>query len=303
MALLVLVLIAVLYVWPIIAAHSIGKRKNREGWLWGVCLGWIGVLIIALRAPRSPQRPAQGLEPASQLQPALERVPADYETRSSRQLIATAGWEASVGRPRAVSALHLAIDKAVIDRDESSLRAVRDTADRLAAIGPAFINSAPSFAAVSGRATREAERLESTRSPQPAEAHQQPQLVVSNGTNEGRAATAPLASEGTVEGAAPAEVPSKTASTGHASSDADWYRAQLQRATERHVEGEIETDEFSRIHNHERQHASGIDPSHGGEAARRRAASHVQRQQEIREWKATSGGLPSDPRTFEQADG
>jgi hypothetical protein len=50
---------------------------------------------------------------------------------------------------------------------------------------------------------------------------------------------------------------------------------------------------------HEQQQASGVDPSHGGEAARRRGASRVRRQQEIREWEAQSDGAEFDPRTFE----
>jgi CRISPR-associated endonuclease Cas1 len=49
----------------------------------------------------------------------------------------------------------------------------------------------------------------------------------------------------------------------------------------------------------EQQRASGVDPSHGGEAARRRGASRVQRQREIREWEAQSGGAEFDPRVFE----
>jgi uncharacterized membrane protein YeaQ/YmgE (transglycosylase-associated protein family) len=42
------ILIAVLWVIPIFVASSMGKPKGREGWLYGVLLGWVGVLLLAV---------------------------------------------------------------------------------------------------------------------------------------------------------------------------------------------------------------------------------------------------------------
>jgi CRISPR-associated endonuclease Cas1 len=50
---------------------------------------------------------------------------------------------------------------------------------------------------------------------------------------------------------------------------------------------------------HERHQTSGIDPSHGGEAARRRGASRIQRHREIQEWEAQSDGAEFDSRMFQ----
>jgi hypothetical protein len=51
-------LIFALLVWvlPISVAHSIGKPKNREGFLYGLLLGWLGVLIVALLPARHDRR-------------------------------------------------------------------------------------------------------------------------------------------------------------------------------------------------------------------------------------------------------
>jgi hypothetical protein len=47
----VLVLIAVLWIVPIFVATSIGQSKGRAGLLYGVFLGWLGVLIVAILPP------------------------------------------------------------------------------------------------------------------------------------------------------------------------------------------------------------------------------------------------------------
>lgn len=39
---------AILWVVPIFVAVSLGRTKRREGWAYGLFLGWIGVLILAL---------------------------------------------------------------------------------------------------------------------------------------------------------------------------------------------------------------------------------------------------------------
>jgi hypothetical protein len=38
----------------IAAAHAIGKAKRRSGAAWGLLLGWIGVVIVALLPARPP---------------------------------------------------------------------------------------------------------------------------------------------------------------------------------------------------------------------------------------------------------
>ena len=39
-------------------AVQIGQSKNRNGWAWGLLLGWIGVLCVALLPPNEPSTPA-----------------------------------------------------------------------------------------------------------------------------------------------------------------------------------------------------------------------------------------------------
>lgn len=43
-----LVVIALLWIVPIFVGLSIGRAKSRAGWAYGLLLGWIGVLILAL---------------------------------------------------------------------------------------------------------------------------------------------------------------------------------------------------------------------------------------------------------------
>jgi Uncharacterised protein family UPF0547 len=49
--------IAVLVFWviPIFVASSQGSAKHRQGAAYGVLLGWIGVLILALLPPLEPK--------------------------------------------------------------------------------------------------------------------------------------------------------------------------------------------------------------------------------------------------------
>jgi hypothetical protein len=54
-ALIVLGVIALLWVWPAIKANEIGRRKDRENaWLWGFALGWIGVLVLSAAPTPTP---------------------------------------------------------------------------------------------------------------------------------------------------------------------------------------------------------------------------------------------------------
>ena len=52
-----LVVITVFLLIPIFVAEDIAAEKNREGWLYALLLGWIGVLVVAL-LPRAKEPPA-----------------------------------------------------------------------------------------------------------------------------------------------------------------------------------------------------------------------------------------------------
>jgi hypothetical protein len=44
-----IVVIAIFWIAPVVAAYMIGNRRGRTyGWVWGLLLGWIGVLIVAV---------------------------------------------------------------------------------------------------------------------------------------------------------------------------------------------------------------------------------------------------------------
>jgi hypothetical protein len=49
--LIFLVFLFALFGWPIIVGHKLGKRRNRIGWLYGLLLGWLGVVILACLSP------------------------------------------------------------------------------------------------------------------------------------------------------------------------------------------------------------------------------------------------------------
>jgi hypothetical protein len=50
----VVVWIGIIWIVPIVVSYRIGVRKNRVGWLWGLLLGWLGVIILALLSPKRP---------------------------------------------------------------------------------------------------------------------------------------------------------------------------------------------------------------------------------------------------------
>ena len=51
------VVVGVLIVLPVYVAERLTTKKGRRyGWVWGVMLGWIGVLVVLLLADKS--RPA-----------------------------------------------------------------------------------------------------------------------------------------------------------------------------------------------------------------------------------------------------
>jgi hypothetical protein len=49
-----LLVLALLWVLPIFVAHSMGKPKHRAGALYGIFLGWLGVIVLALLPPGKP---------------------------------------------------------------------------------------------------------------------------------------------------------------------------------------------------------------------------------------------------------
>lgn len=44
----VLIFVVIAWILPIFVGSAIGKPKNRPGWAWGLLLGWLGVIIVAL---------------------------------------------------------------------------------------------------------------------------------------------------------------------------------------------------------------------------------------------------------------
>lgn len=55
-------LITFAWVIPIVWCGQLGRSRRRNGWLWGVLLGWLGVLILALMRPASPAERLADLE-------------------------------------------------------------------------------------------------------------------------------------------------------------------------------------------------------------------------------------------------
>jgi hypothetical protein len=47
-----LIFATIFWILPIYVAHQIGVSKHRAGWAWGLILGWLGVIIVALLPAR-----------------------------------------------------------------------------------------------------------------------------------------------------------------------------------------------------------------------------------------------------------
>ena len=45
-----------LFLLPVGVAIELGYSRDRSGWMWGLFLGWLGVVILACMRP-VPQRP------------------------------------------------------------------------------------------------------------------------------------------------------------------------------------------------------------------------------------------------------
>jgi hypothetical protein len=48
----VLFVLGIFWFLPIYVAHQIGAPKHRAGFAWGLFLGWLGVLVVALLPAR-----------------------------------------------------------------------------------------------------------------------------------------------------------------------------------------------------------------------------------------------------------
>jgi hypothetical protein len=70
----------------IVAAQKIAKGKGREnGWVWGFFLGWIGVLVCALRQPVKSQEEQDLEELELQVRRSeLEKRRAELEVRKAQ---------------------------------------------------------------------------------------------------------------------------------------------------------------------------------------------------------------------------
>jgi len=55
LGLLVIVLIGLFWVLPAVCANSIGLKKGKQNsWLWGLILGWLGVIVVVSSPTRQP---------------------------------------------------------------------------------------------------------------------------------------------------------------------------------------------------------------------------------------------------------
>ena len=52
----VLIWLAIIWVAPIVVGYMIGVRRDRMGWLWGMLLERLRVLILALLSPKRAYR-------------------------------------------------------------------------------------------------------------------------------------------------------------------------------------------------------------------------------------------------------
>jgi hypothetical protein len=49
----VMLVLSLIWLLPIIISIELGKSRDRMGWMWGLLLGWLGVLILAIMRPVS----------------------------------------------------------------------------------------------------------------------------------------------------------------------------------------------------------------------------------------------------------
>jgi hypothetical protein len=49
----VMLVLSLIWLLPIVISIELGKSRDRMGWMWGLFLGWLGVLILAIMRPVS----------------------------------------------------------------------------------------------------------------------------------------------------------------------------------------------------------------------------------------------------------
>jgi hypothetical protein len=165
-ALLGLVLIGVLWVAPIFVAHEIGKSKNREGWIYGLGLGWLGVLVIALREPRRtvyaaalPRQEVAAL-PRRGVNGNLSTLVVRHAGVHVSGLIAESVRLLRNGDYRTCEPLKEAIESAVNEGNSGALWEIGQSARSMAMSAPAYTGLKPELLKVAQRAEAEAGRLE-----------------------------------------------------------------------------------------------------------------------------------------------
>lgn len=55
----ILFIVSIVWLLPIYITQQIGQAKHRTGWPWGLLLGWLGVIVVALLPKRETTDPAQ----------------------------------------------------------------------------------------------------------------------------------------------------------------------------------------------------------------------------------------------------
>jgi hypothetical protein len=50
-----IVTLAIFWGAPIAICNHLGQSRDRTGWMWGLFLGWLGVLILAIMRPQPRQ--------------------------------------------------------------------------------------------------------------------------------------------------------------------------------------------------------------------------------------------------------
>ena len=230
-------LFAFLWVAPVFVAHSIGKPKNREGWLYGLALGWIGVLVLALRPPAQwsparvpPPRRINGMVPApiSRGETMISALIADSESLLSK------------GDYRTCEPLEEAITRAVEAADAPALREVEIAARQMALIAPAYTSLRRPLLQQAERA----KTLRATSSRRPTK-HDDHPPTSKRQTTPGSGTPAARTDEPHME--QHDSYPSPTQPSATVTNVPDIHRDALRIVGERYARSEISQDEFIQI--------------------------------------------------------
>jgi hypothetical protein len=62
--------VGLLWLFPILVAMDLGAKRNRTGWMWGLFLGWLGVVILACLGymPSEAEREVREIEATRRLE-------------------------------------------------------------------------------------------------------------------------------------------------------------------------------------------------------------------------------------------